>query len=422
MGRRSKRNRPPRGAGGRPLRPRVHHDLNVPLPKVPKDLAGRKRAAAQRNAIADRLRDTGYSVVAFSHTVFGRPDPGRDRADAVMPAGFVSADIHPVELLGGVADGGCGGAKKRKRSAGGGSPASNGGGGGGLTVLRRLNVVVEELSHLAHYMSAEASKQDDRSGGGNVADVLRTYDLVAISARNDGTFASACETARSADLIVLDYTAGPGGVCLPHRLRPKDARAAASRGAAFEVHYGPAVMDPSKRKALVRTAGELRAACLGVRGVRIVLSSGSRVVDGLDTGAMALRGPGDLVNVLRTVLGFDDRVAGDALSEAACSVVVRGQNRRAGRVVGPDGFSVRVTVKRSADNDLMAENSDVPLVGQMREHLKRNGSHTEKTKPEDGAIDDKMIETSQSKRDGEEKEPINVKEAAKFEDGFITMS
>ena len=50
-----------------------------------------------------------------------------------------------------------------------------------------------------------------------------------------------------------------------------------------------------------------------------------------DLGVMALRSCADLANVLKCVLGFDDRTSYAAMGSSAKLVVERGENRRSGK-------------------------------------------------------------------------------------------
>lgn len=318
------------GSGSR----RSYVDLMVTEPMT---TSRKKTSAAQRELMAaeilDRLESTGYSTIAVTHTVFGAPKPGtrEDRADQVV-------------------------------FDGGGSPAAAGGGKGkkrpSLTVLRRLHAVVENLSDVGIYAVTSGGQEMDSSCSATTKkaspqQLLNEYDLVSVCPRNDATFQAACVSATMADILTLDYAAGRGGQ-LPFRIRPADARAAVQRDAVFEIPYSAAVVSASKnhRRGFVRTCRELQVACLGLKP-RVLLSSGNRNLvlspaggeassaEG-DVGAMALRTPGDLINLLHVVGGFDMRTSIDALGASGRFAIERAKKRR----FGPQSVAISVSVER----------------------------------------------------------------------------
>ena len=109
---------------------------------------------------------------------------------------------------------------------------------------------------------------------------------------------------------------------------------ATENGMVFELCYGPAIVDPSKRRALIQAAVDLRSACLGIRNPRprIILSSSNRKVGGggggANFGVIALRYPHDLMNVLKCVLGFGDDVVSMVLGHNAALAVQQGRKSR----------------------------------------------------------------------------------------------
>ena len=296
------------------------HDLNVPLPR-------NRKSTVLDQELLTRAKSVGYGVVAFSLEVYGRPDPKKDSL-----AKF-SLEVGGLDQS-------------------------------GITVLRRLNVVVEHLSELASFTDSEVSSAASR---GQTADLLNSYDLVAISPRSDDTFSSVCSTASRADIIMLDYTAGRGSIQLPFKLRTSDIRSAARIGLTFDLCYGPALLDPSKRRALVRAAVELQNCCRRVQKPqpRILLSSGARIASDSDQGSLAIRTPGDLINILWTLLHFDDKMAADALGSAPEGAVARGETRKTGR---GGGTSVRIDSDAS-----IARADEVPAFADTKTCMKRKG-------------------------------------------------
>jgi len=372
-----------------------YHDLNVPIPRSQGTLVG----------LVGRLLSTGYGVLAFSHTIYGRPDAKKDQADTVLKDSIVRSAAMAAE-----SEYGLGNQQ---------GPTS--------TMLRRLNAVVEELSDIAYY-SADV--------GGEVGDVLKSYDIVAVSPRSDATFSSACSTANRADIIMLDYTTGR----LPFKLKSSAVKAASQLGIAFELCYSSAILDPSKRKALVRIAHDLRSACRGVRNPapRIILSSGSRVASGNDFGALALRTPGDLINVLKAVLSFDDKLAAEAMGKAAEETITICRNRRLGihlanrscsGTMGNTAIGVDKSDKESGVGKSMA-----PALGEMRGSVKRQLMTTPESAEADNvaATEDKLsscgvgpeekkLTSSMSDQDISDRND-SEDEGDDNDDGFITFS
>lgn len=303
-----KKSRVPRGARGAQRGPsaasRPCHDLNVAFPAS--DLLQRQ--------LLDRLGSTGFSVIAFSHTVYGKLDPENDSAEGAIPIlSGATGDGSDISSVG----------TKRKRHHSTAAPPVPMTSQRSAKVIRRLNVVVEELSDVGHYATPESTMPAN--------DPLRSYDLVAISPRSEPTFRAACSSAVNAEIIMLDYTSGRGGVQLPYKVRTSDLQVLVSRGGVVELNYGIAILDPSKRRAFIQASRELQGACLGIRPApKIILSSGPRKLAGRDMGAMALRSPGDLVNLMRTVQGFDDRVSHHAMCQAGAEAVASGRKRRFG--------------------------------------------------------------------------------------------
>lgn len=221
------------------------YDLNVPLPEMLSLLSssskGSETILKTKRALLERLQHLGYDAVAFSHTVYGQLRPDKDVAT-------VSISLpKPSELS--------------------------------TTLLRRVNVVVEELSDVGHFTGANESiagnTGDSTSRGSSSRSLLSGYDIVAISPRNEATFSAACSSAHDVDVIMLDYNASRGR--LPYRLRSSDIRAATNLGIAFELCYGSAIADPAKRKFFVQAAGEFITASATVRPrPTLILSSGNR--------------------------------------------------------------------------------------------------------------------------------------------------
>ena len=279
-------------------------------------------------ALIQRLTATGYSTIALSHQVTGGVKVGEDEAHIAIPDSicnsFISINSKRRRVLANDSE------LVVKMKAKGGNQNHNQ--CGVPKILKRLNVIIEQESDLAHY--------SDNIDNNNVKEILTSYDLIALSPRNETVLSAICNSQNLfySDIIMLDYTAGRGGVQLPFKLKPSYISAATKRGITFELPYGPALIDPSKRKAFVQASRQLMNACVGVMNVkpkpRIIVSSGGRVLDGRDYGAMVLRSSGDIMNFCKVVLGFKDDLVAMVLGEHALQAVERGRNRKCGRVCG----------------------------------------------------------------------------------------
>ena len=388
----------------------VFHDLNVPLPRTQGALTD----------IMSRLQSAGYGVAAFSHTAYGRPDPKKDASDVVLQDSVLDSSLQASHVSS------AGAGQKRQ---------------GRLRMLKRLNAVVEELSDIAYYTDSTSDSSCERSGGksgvgSEVHNVLDSYDIVALSPRSDATFASACSTASRADVIMLDYSTGR----LPFKLKGSSIRAAAKLGIAFELCYASAMLEPSKRKALVRIALDLHNASRGVRNPspRIILTSGARAAAGEDFGTLALRTPSDLVNVLKTVLKFGDLQAMGAMGAASRDVVNRCRNRKLGLCVIPSGGGAS-GMKNTVGVDMKVNSSNEeswPVLGTARGRIQRliasaattnqkqnasegDASMTKKEEEEEEEEEEIRMQESESDSDGNEEAEDNEEDD---DDGFITFS
>jgi RNase P/RNase MRP subunit p30 len=278
-------------------------DLMVLLPKESSGL----QSQLMVKELMNRLAATGFTHMALTHTIYGRPRP-EDRADKAIPESLwkVSLDKSTGKEPAG---------KKRKLDSGGNDKSSN----SPIRVLRRLHAVVENQSDVGVYMA-----------NGPHADILNEYDIVSISPRNDKVFASVCKSASVADIITLDYTAGRGGLKLPYKIRSVDVKNAVARQVILEIPFAPALLHTKQRKALVQTSRELQMASMGVKNNLLLFSSGDRTFDEADMGAMALRTPGDLINLMSAVLRFDPKTSHDAVGASGMTVIKRAKQRRFG--------------------------------------------------------------------------------------------
>jgi len=331
----------------------------------------------EQRAIVQRLNDTGYSIIALSHQVHGRVKPNQDESHLTIPLdAFLDMDIHMGlsshnNTSASATVSSSSSSKKKKRDPNGNSIAINANNNKQtkmkLKILKRLNVIIEQESDLASY-STKANQETQT--------ILSSYDIIALSPRNEKTFAAICNSPllKYCDIILLDYTAGRGNVQLPFRIKSSHIAQATRNGLALELNYAPAILDPAKRKAFIQASRQLMTAAAAVGVIqprklkpRIILSSGNRFVDGdggRDHGSMALRSSGDIVHFSKVVLGFTDSLALGVGSMHTCSmqeVVDRGRNRKLKRVVGKEkGVVYQVTIGNhgTMDNDDGDENEN----------------------------------------------------------------
>ncbi len=310
----------------------------------------------EQSALIDRLGSTGYSTIALSHEVHGRVKPGEDDADVAIPDSMVNYLLSERS-------------RESKGLKGSGLKAQNSSTGGAfetstarnLKILKRLNAIIEQESDLAFYgydCDPDSSKRGGTTEFDRVKEVLKSYDLIAFSPRNETVLSAICNSQNLfySDIIMLDYTSGRGGVQLPFKLKKNYVVAATKIGLTFELPYGPALIDPSKRKALVQASRQIMNASIGVLHPRprITVSSGGRVLDGRDYGAMVLRSAGDIINFSKIVLGLNLKEGvGSILCEHAYEAVERGTNRKNGKIcVGSVTYQLSDGASQSQLSDL----------------------------------------------------------------------
>lgn len=277
-------------------------------------------------SLISMAENAGYSYIAVSHLVHGQVKESSDQV-------FGSTIESVIENV-----------KKRRKECYNRAVLNNP--VADVKILKRLNVVIEQTSDLVHFSDGIDDKMKS---------ILNSYDIIALSPRNETVFTAICNSKNLfySDIIILDYTAGRGGVQMPYRLKKSDISAAASSGLSFEIPYAAAIIDPTKRKAFVQTARQFLNASLGVTrpSPRVIISSGSRILDGRDFGAMSLRNPSDILNICKVMLGFQDRVVSKMLTESATETIQRGQNRKNGRVC-----HLNLTYEVLDTNEILSEN------------------------------------------------------------------
>ena len=257
-----------------------------------------------------RLESVGYDSVAFVHTVYGTPRKDRDAVDVAFA--HVQVVLDQAQAQGRAKEANESVGKKRERPP---SSASS----TPIRILKRLHAVVENASDIGFYVNNNNNSKNSSKNSQGPRDQkeekdhdlwLSEYDLVSMSPRNDVAFDTACISGLApGTILTLDYTAGRGGVQLPFRIKNSHVKEVVTRGLCFEIPYGPAILEPAKRKGLIQAARLLQANSVG-RNVRLVVSAGSHNV-------MALRSPSDMMNVVQTVLQFDPTTASNCFSRNA---------------------------------------------------------------------------------------------------------
>lgn len=245
------------------------YDLNVSLPKIKKTTISFTRL----QEIIKRLADLGYTTIALTHSIFGRYDKESDVdfGHVSIPFSFQShgEDNNNEE--------------KRKNSGDNDVRKEVVVETYGMKVLKRLNIIIEEMSDLSYYTSNESNNklgkkvENDSEGVSFLHRLYESYDLISFTPRTESTFSSLCQSKNIMfDILTLDYTignasmsstsgrkfGGGGGGGLPYTLRGSDFTAIFSSSSSSEIppvlelNYAPAISDPSKRRNWIVTATE----------------------------------------------------------------------------------------------------------------------------------------------------------------------
>ncbi|KAI0881515.1 PHP domain-like protein [Annulohypoxylon maeteangense] len=170
------------------------------------------------------------------------------------------------------------------------------------TVLRRLTITLSDPSQNPQLPKA-----------------AQLYDILALRPQTEKAFQAACLTVSATDIsiISLDLTTR-----LPFYLRPKPCMAAVNRGLRFEICYSRALASGADARARANFIGNVAQLVRATRGRGLVVSSEA-------VGAMGLRAPADVVNLL-AVWGLSTERGGEALRENPRGVVVNEGIKRSG--------------------------------------------------------------------------------------------
>jgi RNase P/RNase MRP subunit p30 len=315
------------------------------LVMLPKSTSSKLKKQLLIKEIQQRLQDTGYTKMAITHTIYGRPSNEADKVDIAIPTSLWNIIPKKEKDNDGSNNDTAPAAsatpnnKKRKLDNTTGSTTSSvslstSSKANTIHVLRRIHAVVENLTDVGIYSS----------NGGSYSQLLQEYDIVSICPTNDVTFQSACSNSSLADIVTLDYTLR-GGLKLPYRIKSADVKAVVNRGAVFEIPLSPALLNLKYRKGLIQTCRELQSASIGLsKQLQVIISSGDRTLEGTDVGSLALRTPGDVINLCQTIMQFDSSVASKMVTDFPLHVIQRIEQRRYGiktQIVNTVGFMTK---------------------------------------------------------------------------------
>ena len=301
----------------------ITSDLFVPLVESSTSGGSSSRDAAERLVLQRRLQSVGYQRMAWTHVIYGIPQVDRDAADQQLP--FVIDEMRDEK------------------------PTTTG--RPSMQILRRLHAVVERLSDVGAYsLPTDTSKELWTPQQKRLHHVWNGYDLLSVAPANEACFQAACRQATAVDIVTLDYFSTKGG--LPYRIRSSDLQALADRGATLELCYAPAVVHAPLRPKLIQCSREWLTASRAVGSLaRILVSSGPRTYSDATMSAdttrsttnslvrnhkkdardLALRTPGDVQNLLHTVLQFPAAVIShQTMSQTARMALEHGWQRRFG--------------------------------------------------------------------------------------------
>jgi RNase P/RNase MRP subunit p30 len=334
--------------------PQGSMDLFVPVPKnsTPFQLPAAGTAAATNPTINPsksmvhpmfhRLQEAQFEYIAWTHIVHGRPRDPDDRSKFTLPDRSYFESIRQVTNH--------------------------------VTCLRRIHVIVDNLSDMVIFTSPSASMQE----------LLDEYDLVSIAPRTEAVFQSAC-TCDAIDIVTLDGSTSTSNT-LPYSLRSVDIRSIRDRNAILEIPYAVPVLNRAARKGWIQTCRSVITASLGGRSdtsksVPILFSSGSRSCNGgysngkstqTDLGPLAIRTPGDLVNLLHAVLGLDPQSALNSVTKCGQVALNHARKRRLhGRKNFSTTYVARIIREKDSEFNCANQTSPKPITYQLTKSNKK---------------------------------------------------
>ncbi|KAK4129612.1 PHP domain-like protein [Parathielavia appendiculata] len=233
------------------------------------------------------------------------------------------------------------------------------------TVLRRATLTITDPSTTNY----------------RLPDYARAYDLLALRPTSDKSFSWAClSTTDPPALVSLDLSSYLGW-----HIHHRTAMAAVQRGVRFEICYsqtlafpqndisggGGAGVDAARRRA--NFIGNVQSLIRATKGRGVVISSEAR-------GALGLRGPADVVNLL-AVWGLGPERGFAALGEAARAVVVNeGIKRRGFRGVVDIVRPAEGGQGKKGDGDGRGQEADSGNVNEAKKQKQQQGQQGQKRK------------------------------------------
>ena len=198
------------------------------------------------------------------------------------------------------------------------------------------------LPHVLHRATLPLS--DPAASTYRLPSLAAAYDVLAVRPLTERAFQSACLTL-DVPLISLDLAQH-----FPFHFRPKPCMAAVARGVRFEICYAQALAADHRGRAnfIANATGLVRA----TRGRGFVLSSEA-------AGALALRAPADVVNLL-SVWGLGSEKGMDGLGSIPRSVVVNEGIKRNGFRGVVDVVQLAKPEKGSEARNAKRKNGDDP--------------------------------------------------------------
>lgn len=286
-------------------------DWFVPIPTT---IRGKTSETETRLWVSHALHraheELGYTHIALTHTVYGRPQHPIDAATVALPASLWQASQQQHQ-----------------------QPNR-----GNVQVLRRLHIVVESLSDTGLYTNPQPSSPLQK--------LLQDYDLVSLQPRNEVCFQAVCRSSGvnpAFDIVTVDNDTSN----VPMKSADLQALWQNKNSVALELCYAPAILaiTPHARRRWIQTCRAVyQAASTSTSSstmTRLLLSSGpglgtTSTTTTTTTTTLAsslpslpiLRSPADMVNILTTVCGWHERVARAANTTVGTMVWERAQQRR----------------------------------------------------------------------------------------------
>jgi RNase P/RNase MRP subunit p30 len=293
--------------------------------------------------LIERFQSTGYTDIALTHVIYGRPSTSTttnnklatDAVDNAIPR-YLYSNI-PTRTT----------TSTTTRPP--------------IRILRRLHAIVETVSDVALYHNSGNNNHNNNNNNINYNNqetttqqqlqqqFLQGYDLISLGPTNDATFQAACRHAMAVDIVTVDYTQRVLGWKLPYQIQSQDLQALIDRGASLEICLAPALLNVQHRKSLIHACREIFLACQSLTTTKyqqqhhqhqvippIIVSSGNRTLlldqqqqhQNDDVGALALRLPGDLQTLAKTLLGFPPALVGGCMSTLPAQIIQHGYERK----------------------------------------------------------------------------------------------